>query len=245
MELRCGRCGGKAARVRAVDRGAEAIALTRLRAARHSLPPTAHGLLGGSSMDLIEAFMRASNRAAIEDLAKLPLDDMSVRDVLENGIRLRLQRVVPYLSSWPQVREIGPASGWCGVTRHAPRPLRGTQAIAHGARPDRAPRVADVLGGYMDELWYVAGDRSTSIDWYARRAGLLSVYVATELHLLTDSSEGQTDTWCVLPSLCQIPPPLAAALSSLTLCSLTIASAVDANARAPSPRNTGLSLPGG
>lgn len=68
--------------------------------------------------------------------------------------------------------------------------------MALGARPNHAPRVADVLGGYMDELWYVAGDRSTNLDWYARRAGLLSVYVATELHLLADSSEGQTDTWC-------------------------------------------------
>lgn len=53
------------------------------------------------------------------------------------------------------------------------------QAMAIGALPQNAPRVAASLGAFADELWHIAGDRSISTDWYTKRAAVLSVYLAT------------------------------------------------------------------
>lgn len=42
----------------------------------------------------------------------------------------------------------------------------------------------------MDDIWHAAGDRSTDMDWYTKRALLGGVYTATELYMLTDYSPG-------------------------------------------------------
>lgn len=46
----------------------------------------------------------------------------------------------------------------------------------------------------MDDIWHGAGDRSTDMDWYTKRALLGGVYTATELYMLTDFSAGWTST---------------------------------------------------
>lgn len=43
----------------------------------------------------------------------------------------------------------------------------------------------------MDDIWHGAGDLSTDMDWYAKRAFLGAIYTATELYMLTDFTPGQ------------------------------------------------------
>ena len=44
-------------------------------------------------------------------------------------------------------------------------------------------------------MWYAVGDRSLDGRWYTKRAALSSVFVATELYMLQDKSEGKESTW--------------------------------------------------
>ncbi|KAJ7067104.1 hypothetical protein C8F01DRAFT_1120295 [Mycena amicta] len=47
--------------------------------------------------------------------------------------------------------------------------------------PEHSARIAD-------EACYISGDQSTRLSWYARRASLMGVYSAAELHQLTSPS---------------------------------------------------------
>jgi len=37
----------------------------------------------------------------------------------------------------------------------------------------------------VDEMWYWAGDRSTDLNWYSKRAMLSSIYISTGNYMLT------------------------------------------------------------
>lgn len=62
------------------------------------------------------------------------------------------------------------------------------------AHPLNAPTALKQRAVLMDDIWHGAGDRSTDMDWYTKRALLGGVYTATELYMLTDFSAGWTST---------------------------------------------------
>jgi ubiquinone biosynthesis protein COQ9 len=49
-----------------------------------------------------------------------------------------------------------------------------------------------------ERLWRAAGDTSTDLSWYSRRALAMGVYASTELYMLSDCSPGFADTWAAL-----------------------------------------------
>lgn len=51
--------------------------------------------------------------------------------------------------------------------------------MALGALPQNALSTAQHLGVMADEIWYLAGDRSTDLQWYSRRGLLIGLYTAT------------------------------------------------------------------
>lgn len=102
------------------------------------------------------------------DLASLPVNDR-----IYQAVKARLEAQIPVLRSWPQ-------------------------AMALGASPSNLPSTLELLGTTVDDIWYLAGDRSTDLTWYTRRGLLLGVYVATEAYLLTDTSPDHADTWAFL-----------------------------------------------
>lgn len=53
------------------------------------------------------------------------------------------------------------------------------QAMALKAFPSNAPSSLESLCLLVDDLWYGAGDRSTDLNWYSKRAILAAVYSAT------------------------------------------------------------------
>jgi ubiquinone biosynthesis protein COQ9 len=85
--------------------------------------------------------------------------DLSPQDKLKAGIRSRLEIMSPYVEVWPQ-------------------------AMLLGLKPTNLVKTAGKLHEISDELWFLAGDRSTDITWYTKRSMLTKVYIATEVFML-------------------------------------------------------------
>ena len=69
------------------------------------------------------------------------------------------------------------------------------QAMALGLAPQNVKTTFSLLNSISDEIWYLSGDKSTDMDWYAKRLMLMKIYVATETYMLTDKSTDYADTW--------------------------------------------------
>lgn len=48
---------------------------------------------------------------------------------------------------------------------------------------------------YSDEVWRRCGDTSTDYNYYTKRILFNTAYASTELHLLTDQSNGKEASW--------------------------------------------------
>lgn len=53
--------------------------------------------------------------------------------------------------------------------------------MALGALPQNSTNTMHALATMADDISYRIGDRSTSLDWYAKRAMLTGIYVSTGL----------------------------------------------------------------
>lgn len=51
------------------------------------------------------------------------------------------------------------------------------------------------LGELVDEIWYLAGDRSLDFNWYSKRGLLAGVYTSTEMFMALDSSPDFQNTF--------------------------------------------------
>lgn len=69
------------------------------------------------------------------------------------------------------------------------------QAMALGLQPRNLPTTLEQLHAISDEIWHLAGDKSTDLNWYTKRALLTKVYVMTETHMIADKSEDYFETW--------------------------------------------------
>lgn len=69
-------------------------------------------------------------------------------------------------------------------------PINPVQALALLSQPANAPAALKLLTQLLDSIWYAAGDTATDASWYTKRAALASVYLSTELYMLTDYSPG-------------------------------------------------------
>ncbi|KAJ3416718.1 Ubiquinone biosynthesis protein coq9, mitochondrial [Chytridiales sp. JEL 0842] len=88
---------------------------------------------------------------------------MKVTEKVKTGVLLRLSKLEPYKDRWPE-------------------------ALALMALPHNAPYALYNLGELVDEIWYMAGDRSADMNWYSKRALLAGVYTSTELFMTQDKS---------------------------------------------------------
>ncbi|MGH0150263.1 UNVERIFIED_CONTAM: hypothetical protein FKN15_055501, partial [Acipenser sinensis] len=61
--------------------------------------------------------------------------------------------------------------------------------------PHNIPESLKHLSILVDDIWYYAGDRSSDLNWYTRRAALTGIYNTTELVMLQDSSPDFEETW--------------------------------------------------
>ena len=64
--------------------------------------------------------------------------------------------------------------------------------------PQNAGMAAQALYRTVDEIWWLAGDRSTDWNFYSKRGLLAGVYSSTLLFWLNDKSDGFEETWAFL-----------------------------------------------
>lgn len=68
------------------------------------------------------------------------------------------------------------------------------RALAFYALPHNTLAGTQALYKTLDEIWHLAGDRSTDFSFYTRRMTLAGVFTSTVLFWLDDGSDGQQET---------------------------------------------------
>jgi len=127
----------------------------------------------GGIPDLVDHLADWVDRRMLDELAKLDMESLRIRDRISAGVRARLQVLAPY-------RE--------GVRR----------LLSYLALPQNAPQAARLTWAAADAIWYAAGDQSSDFNHYTKRGLLAPVYSTTVLYWLADESEGFADTWSFL-----------------------------------------------
>jgi rpsU-divergently transcribed protein len=122
----------------------------------------------------LDTTLDTEQEAANREVQKL-LKTKNVQSVAERlniVSKARLEMIVPYLEH----------GHWLN-------------AMALSALPQNAESTSRLALETIDQIWYVAGDRSMDYKWYTRRAGLVPGYCATELYLLSDESKNYNESW--------------------------------------------------
>ncbi|KAI8907465.1 COQ9-domain-containing protein [Powellomyces hirtus] len=133
-------------------------------------PSVLHGLFPGGGVDLIDYFLKKSKLKMRREMEHLDLDSMRITAKIRTACIMRLKLTAPYISTWPD-------------------------ALGIMAQPQNAPMSLRNLGELVDEMWYLAGDRSADLNWYSKRTLLAGVYTSTELYMTQDRSPDFEETW--------------------------------------------------
>ncbi|KAJ1953823.1 ubiquinone biosynthesis protein COQ9 [Linderina pennispora] len=130
----------------------------------------AHGVSESGGLGLVRHFMdRALDETTIEVDDQLHEFD-STNDKLRFICITRLRQTLPYANRWHE-------------------------AAALLAQPQNVPTAIDQMGKLASRIWYLAGDQSVRLDWYAKRSALAAAYVATEMYMCEDKSPDHAHTW--------------------------------------------------
>lgn len=124
-------------------------------------------------VDLICFFMAEGDRRLEDRLKSEDIAGMKVRARIAHALRTRIELDTPHREA---VRRAGavlalPTSGAAGL-----------RALYHS----------------VDSIWRAAGDTSTDLNFYTKRATLAAVYAATVLYWLSDESDDFADTWAFI-----------------------------------------------
>ncbi|KAI9149868.1 Ubiquinone biosynthesis protein coq9, mitochondrial [Blastocladiella emersonii ATCC 22665] len=143
----------------------------------HNFPPTIRGLAPHGTRDLIEhlfeegiSVVRAEHELL---LAENPDKKPGMTKTVTHLSRKRLEFMAPYIQQWPEAVKV----------------------LAH---PTNVPFALHHLHKLVDEMWFLAGDKSYDTNYYTKRALLAGVYSSTELFMTTDRSPGYANTWAFL-----------------------------------------------
>ncbi len=136
-------------------------------------PAEAMRAFPGGAGDMIRCHLSLADRRMTEALIDADLESMRVRDRIAFAVRTRLEQNAPH--------------------RDAVR-----RAMSYLAAPQNAGLAAQALYRTVDEIWWLAGDRSTDWNFYSKRGLLAGVYSSTLLFWLNDKSAGFEETWAFL-----------------------------------------------
>ncbi|XP_033898613.1 ubiquinone biosynthesis protein COQ9, mitochondrial-like [Acipenser ruthenus] len=153
--------------VEAIAEGAQTLGLS----------PAAAGMFNNGAGDLILHFIAQCNSNFSENLAEQhklvqlgQTEPKKTDEFLRDAVEARLRMLIPYIEIWPQ-------------------------AMSILLLPHNIPESLKHLSTLVDDIWYYAGDRSTDLNWYTRRAALTGIYNTTELVMVQDSSPDFEETW--------------------------------------------------
>ncbi|KAL4004115.1 nuclease HARBI1 [Sarotherodon galilaeus] len=143
------------------------------------------GMFEKGSGDLVLHFIAQCNAQLTEILAEQhnqvqlgQAEPKKTADFIRDAVETRLRMYIPYIETWPQ-------------------------AMSLLLLPHNIPDSLKHLSTLMDDIWYYAGDRSTDMNWYTKRAALTGIYNTTELVMIQDSSPDFQDTWTFLDNRIQ------------------------------------------
>ncbi|KAL2093480.1 hypothetical protein ACEWY4_010792 [Coilia grayii] len=161
--------------VEAIAAGAETLGLSSATT----------GMFNNGAGDLVLHFVAECNAQLTEILAEQhkqvqlgQAESKKTAEFLRDAVETRLRMLIPYIDTWPQ-------------------------AMSILILPHNIPHSLKHLSTLMDDIWYYAGDRSTDMNWYTKRAALTGIYNTTELVMLQDSSPDFEDTWNFLDNRIQ------------------------------------------
>ncbi|TPX34647.1 hypothetical protein SmJEL517_g02684 [Synchytrium microbalum] len=139
------------------------------------LPSVAHGIFSRGGIDLISYFFKTSKESMRADLMAMDLASMKITPKVRAGVVSRLEKSKPFIHKWPE-------------------------AAAQLALPQNLDVALKGLGELVDEIWFLAGDRSVdaSMNWYSKRALLAGVYTSTEMYMTQDKSPEYQETYAFL-----------------------------------------------
>ena len=138
-----------------------------------NLSPSLLSLFPSPVSALISHFHSLATANSLSALSQIPPHSLSTSEMLLRGLTLHLQQHLPYLAHLPQLIGL---------------------SLTH----DRVGSTLSDVAEYVDRLWYAIGDEAVDMGWYSKRAVVSGVYIASALHLATDRSAGQRDTWAFL-----------------------------------------------
>lgn len=134
-----------------------------------------HGLFPGGSLDLITYFYLSSNDELEQQLASSHQRSdrravtKSKTAFIQDAVWKRILLLEPYKDTW-------------------------VQALGIMALPQNVPVALSNLGDLLNVIWYHAGDMSTDMNWYSKRAVLAALYQSAELVFLQDTSLDHAQT---------------------------------------------------
>ncbi|KAL1920919.1 uncharacterized protein VTP21DRAFT_11554 [Calcarisporiella thermophila] len=136
---------------------------------RMGLPSVARGMFPGGPADLVNYFLEDC-RIRLNVDAKGKLEGLRTHEKIRLMCQVRLNMMRPYITKWPE-------------------------ALAIMAQPTQAATSLTHLQKLVDDMWYLAGDKSSDMNWYSKRATLAAVYSSTELFMTQDSSPDFQETF--------------------------------------------------
>ncbi|CAL8293094.1 unnamed protein product [Boreogadus saida] len=159
----------------AIAAGAETIGLSS----------ASTGMFDNGAGELVLHFVAQCNAELNETLAEQhnqvqlgQAEKKKTAEFLRDAVEARLRMHIPYIETWPQ-------------------------AMSLLLLPHNIPDSLKHLSSLIDDIWYHAGDRSTDMNWYTKRAALTGIYNTTELVMIQDSSPDYQDTWAFLDNRIQ------------------------------------------
>ncbi len=130
-------------------------------------------LYPGGTEEVINLFVAEADRRMVEELDKIDLSAMRIRDRIKTAVQVRLEQQAPHKEA-----------------------IR--RALALQVLPQNGFGAMRGLYRTVDLMWRAAGDNATDINFYSKRLLLAGVYTSTVLYWLNDKSEGAAATWSFL-----------------------------------------------
>lgn len=144
-------------------------ALAQAAAARGCDPAVARLAFPGGAMDMIAAWIEATDERMKQAFAGGRLDEMKVRERIRALLLFRLDSLVGYEEA-----------------------LR--RALAIQAMPRNLARSLKIGWSSADLMWRLAGDTATDYNHYTKRALLAGIHGSALMVFVDDASEGKAET---------------------------------------------------